>query len=545
MEHLDDDDLGALLAHLNLHPDDLDELVDTMGQDEVESLLAELGGLSDAYDVPQSPIELARVVEEGFVTRPHLDHLSDRIRQAVEGVEAGKNRRIILEMPPRSGKTLLGTMVTAAWMLSRHPDWPIVLTSHDGSLAVSWGRVIRRWAEAGLLGEHVQIAQDSKAVSEWETTEGGTVLSRSVRESLTGRGAKVLILDDVHKDFVEAHSKNARDLIWNWWLSVAQTRLQPPSLVIVTMTRWHEDDIVGRLLSDEYPGDSSEWEVIRMPALAEEDDALGRRPGEPLISPIVEEDEEQALERWASVRESVGTYTWAAMYQQRPAPAEGAIFDTSWWCYWTSDPLKVTEDGRVRLLPSEDELRRGTWVDSWDTSFKGAETSDFVVGQRWVRVGAYRFLIAQQRGRWSFNQALDGMKLWAKVDDPRSPYGHLVHLRLVEDSANGPAIISALKDQISGLKPVKARTSKEARARAVTPEIESGHVILPHPSEPGYEWVSDLVSELREFPNGAHDDQVDAMTQALAELREARPSKVTVPRYRGAPRQTPLTRSFR
>lgn len=180
-----------------------------------------------------------------------------------------------------------------------------------------------------------------------------------------------------------------------------------------------------------------------------------------------------------------------------------------------------------------ERLQKGQWLDSWDAAFKGEESSDFVVGQRWVREGGDRFLIAQQRGRWSFTQTLDRMTVWAGSDPITSPYGHLVHTRLIEDAANGPAIIDSLRSKISGLTPVRPDGSKEARARSVSPEIESGNVYLPHPAMSGYEWVTDLVSEFREFPSGAHDDQVDALSQALRRLRGSLGGGVTVPGAHG------------
>src|SRR5699024_4690631 len=141
-----------------------------------------------------------------------------------------------------------------------------------------------------------------------------------------GRGARVLVIDDPHKDFVDAHSATFRAAIWDWWLAVAQTRLEPPSLVIVIMTRWHEDDLVGRLLSKEYEGDPAAWERIRLPALADtENDPIGRELGEPLLSPLFTETREQAVERWAETRTAVGEYVWSALYQQSPSPAKGAI----------------------------------------------------------------------------------------------------------------------------------------------------------------------------------------------------------------------------
>jgi len=153
-----------------------------------------------------------------------------------------------------------------------------------------------------------------------------------------------------------------------------------------------------------------------------------------------------------------------------------------------------------------------------------------VVGQRWVRNGANRYLIAQQRGRWSFISSIQAMERWARTDDPgASPCGHLVHERLIEEAANGAAIIDTLKERISGLKPIIASIGKEARARAITPEVESGNVFLPHPADPGNEWVTEYLSELRNFPHDVADDQVDSTTQALAALRSYGKGQITVP----------------
>jgi predicted phage terminase large subunit-like protein len=305
-------------------------------------------------------------------------------------------------------------------------------------------------------------------------------------------------------------------------------------------TRWHEDDIVGRLLSTDYDGDPAEWQVINLPAIAEENDQLGRAVGDPLLSPIIEETPEQAVPRLEGVRRSVGSYTWAALYQQRPAPASGAIFNAGWWRYWTRDPSKATADGRVTYVDPE-SLGGGRWLDSWDCAFTATADSDWVVGQRWVRSGTDRYLIAQVRGRWTFTTTLDRMRDWAHGG---GPYGRFVHQRLIEAKANGPAILDTLKEEISGLKPINPKTSKEARARSVTPEIESENVRLPYPGDPGNDWVRDvLLPELRDFP-ASHDDQVDALTQALTELRERGRASITVPGR--SPRSSPLVaRSMR
>lgn len=485
--------------------------------------------------IAQSPLTQAKELDPKYQERPHLAFLSSRLVNAVRDVERGKNRRLVVSMPPRSGKSTMTSMYAPLWMLRRHPEWSVMMASYDGMLTRGWAQTQRELIENNPdLG--IALKPDSGAGGRWSTLEGGGMFATSVGGALTGRGARVMIIDDPVSDFIAAHSPRIRDSLWNWWLSVASTRLEPPYLVLVTMTRWHEDDFVGRLLSQQYEGDPREWENIRLPALAEESDVLGRPEGSPLISPILQETPQEAVARWDSTKVSVGSYTFASLYQQRPAPAKGAIFDVGWWRYWTSDPAKATEDGRVVYI-EPDQLRAGDWLDSWDCAFKGGPgSSSYVVGQRWVKSKANRYLISQVRGRWSFTQTIQRMETWARNDDPySSPFGQHVHLRLIEEKANGAAIIDTLRDRISGMKPVNPGNSKEARARAITPEVESGNVYLPHPTDPGNEWVQDLLGELRNFPHDAHDDQVDALTQALAEFRTVGRGSVTVPKRRPSP----------
>ena len=483
----------------------------------------------------EDPLEIAKEVDSGFVPRAHLQHLSHQVRDAVERVEQGQSQQIVVEMPPRMGKSTLLSLHTPLWILRRHPEWKILTASYDGTLMGGWARTVRNTIEDRPdLG--IQMARDGGAGTSWQTREGGGIHSTSVRGPLTGRGAKVMLIDDPVKDFADAHSMTMRQGLWDWWLSTAQTRLEAPSLVIVVMTRWHEDDFVGRLLSREYEGDPDTWQEISFPAIAEDHDALGRQAGDPLYSPLLNETRAQALDRWDKLRTGVGSYSWASLYQQRPAPAQGAIFDTGWWRYWTRDPDKAREDGTIVHLDPATDLTGARWVDSWDAAFKATDSSDYVVGQRWARQGPDRYLIAQQRDRMSFTQTIERMRAWAP-DRPSAmnPQGHLVHERLIEDAANGPAIIDTLREEIAGIKPVSPKTSKEARARAITPEIESGNVYLPHPSDPGNEWVQDLLSELRNFPHDVHDDQVDALTQALSNLRDVGRGSITVPGRRRTP----------
>lgn len=510
---MSNDDLIALLATLT--EDEVYDLLESLPEPAARALLDALP--ASQVGLPQNPMEQAVELDDGYRQRPHLEYLSGRLEQAVADVENGINRRIAISMPPRAGKSTLASQYLPVWLLRRHPEWKIGMVSHEASLSTTWGRAVRRWAtDHPELG--IRIAPDAGAAQEWETAEGGGILSRSVGGSITGRGFKVLLLDDLIKDFGAAHSEVLRQGVWDWWLSTASTRLEPPALVIAIGTRWHEDDFIGRLLSAEHEGDPSEWEVISFPALAEEDDVLGRAPGEPLLTPLVDETPEEALVRWEGVKRDVGAYVWSALYQQRPSPAKGAIFDMGWWRYWTTNPELA--NGEDIVLLDVGPKPGDTWVESWDCAFKDTKTSDYVVGQRWVRRGPNRILTAQVRGRWSFTATLPQVLAFA------APY---VPARLVEDKANGTAVIDVMRSKIDGLIPVSPKDGKEVRARAVTPTIEARNVLIPHPSEPGCEWVTELLSECRNFPTGAHDDMVDALTQALTRLRGDAPMKIGNP----------------
>lgn len=519
------EDLLPLLEGLD--ESELQEVVEGLPEPIVASLLSAMSASQNK--MPVGPAEQAVQLDPGYVVRPHTQYISDRLAKAKRDLRNGKSRKLIIETPPRVGKSTLVSVYFPLWIMRQHP-WKVALLSYDSGLTTDWARQVRTaFEERPRLG--VELINDGGAAGRWSTANGASIRARSTGQAMTGTGAKVLLIDDPVKDFADAHSPTRRQALWNWWLSVAQTRLEPPSLVVVTMTRWHEDDLVGRLLSDEYEGDPDEWEVIRLPALAEKDDLLDRAPGEPLLSPIIDETLEEALQRWEHTHTSVGTHTFAAMYQQRPAPAKGAIFNNDWWRFWTRDQNKVSEDGKTVVYLDPSTLTGSTWLDSWDCTFvKGDSGSgDYVVGQRWVRNKANRYLIAQQRGRWSFTETIERMERWGGSDPVLSPYGNLVHRRIVENKANGPAILDVLQDKISGLKPINPKTSKEARAQAVTPEIESGNVYLPLPSDPGNEWVYDFLSEMRNFPHDLHDDQVDSLTQALSELRDPGQGGVTVP----------------
>lgn len=399
-------------------------------------------------------------------------------------VARGRTRFLAVFMPPRHVKSTMCSRNFPAWYTARFPGKRVLLTSYEAEFAATWGGKAR--AIIAAHGEEVfgvGVAGRQQARNSWRLTNGSEMVTAGVGGSLTGRGADVLIIDDPVKNAQEALSATYRDRTWEWYQSTAYTRLEPGGSIILILTRWHEDDLAGRILNN--PVEGEEWRVVSFPAIAEDHDILGRAPGEALWP------ERYSVADLLRIKEAVGSHWWEALYQQHPSSMEGNMFRREWWRYWEHRP--VCEEV----------------IQSWDMRFGDSRDSgSFVVGQVWGKAGAQRFLLDQVRGRWSFTQSLDAVRmLTARWPDAR--------IRLVENKANGPAIMSALQREIGGFVPVEPSGSKEARAAAVTPDVEGGNVFLPDPSMPGYEWVTGFVEEWAAFPRGGNDDQVDAGTQAL------------------------------
>lgn len=440
-----------------------------------------------------SLLSIAETVLPAYHPRPHTDELARMLTGAIVDAENGKDTRIVVEMPPGEGKSSICSVAAPLFALSRNPGWEIALVSAEASLANKWSRDCQHAVKEQQI-PGVRLSPTTTAVTEWETTKSGSFLARGVGGAITGRRIKMLVIDDPVKGLADAHSKIQREALWDRWQSVLKTRMRPGSVVVLVQTRWHEDDLAGRLLK------TGDWIEVRLPAIAEGDDILGRQTGEPLLSPMIDETSESALLRWAQIRTEVGSYVWDALYQQRPAPPGGATFKTDWWQHL---PIPAVFDQMVT---------------SWDLTF-GSETGDYVVGQVWGRYGADCWLLDQVRGRWPFTEQLRQIEALAN----RWPD---VQAHLIEKAANGAAAIETLNRTLPGVIPIPTnRGSKEIRAQAVAPMVEAGNVHLPQKAS----WLDDFHSELAGFPNSSpHDDIVDALTQALDWLRVPRSGVVTV-----------------
>jgi predicted phage terminase large subunit-like protein len=413
----------------------------------------------------------------------------------IDRIVSGELRFVILSVPPRHGKTEKMTVRQAAYRLELDPSLPIILAAYNSKTARKFSRKIRRLARG-----RIELSKERQAAEDWETEAGGGVRAAGVGEGIAGLPGKLILVDDPIKDAAEADSQAFRDRVWEWYTEDVYTRLEPGGAIVITMTRRHEDDLVGRILASE---DGPSWTVIRLPAIAEDTgDPIGRAPGEALCP---DRYDETALAR---IKRVVGPRTWSSLYQQRPAPAEGYIFKSEWFRYYTTRDHPIIENGFA--VPTLPPVMQG-WLQSWDMSFKEKSDSDFVDGQVWSRLGADCYLRDEDHARRDFVGSLGAVKrLSAKWPD--------AHLKLIEDKANGPAIISAARDQLPGLVAVQPEGDKVSRAYAVTPICESGNVWLPHPAIAP--WVTRLVLSLTQFPYGQHDDDVDAFTQALRRLMQ-------------------------
>nr|WP_238338670.1 phage terminase large subunit [Carnobacterium maltaromaticum] len=432
----------------------------------------------------------------------------------LQRIADGEQLALMIEMPPRHGKSMTVTESFPSFYLGKNPGKRVITASYSDSLAKKFGRKNKdKFKEfAGPLN-NLELSKTNAAVKDWgiEGHSGG-MLSTGVGGSITGHGADLMIIDDPIKNQQDASSETIREKIWDEWESTLSTRLHGGASVIVVMTRWHEDDIIGRLLKQ----GARPWIRLRLPAVAEDEtDLLHRKIGE-VLCPELGYDE-----KWAKQKQKeVGSRTWSSLYQQRPTPAGGSIFKRKWVKYYV--PSREVKD-RLNLSDETIILPRlfDKQVQSWDCTFKDAETSDFVAGQVWAKKKTDYFLLARRKEKLNFTATLKAIREMSENwPNARAKY--------VEDKANGSAVISVLENEISGIIPVNPEGGKEVRANAVAPVWESGNVYLPHPDYAP--WVNEFLDELEAFPNGAHDDEVDAMTQALIKITSS--GRSLLERYR-------------
>jgi predicted phage terminase large subunit-like protein len=421
----------------------------------------------------------APAVYPSFKAPRHLRMLVHEL----EALERGDHDRLIVTMPPRHGKSLLTSAIFPSWFIGRHPESSIIAASYGQELASDFGRrvkaIVTDLAFRSIF-PNVRLLEDSQATHRLGTIQGGLYFAVGAGGALTGRGGDLIVLDDPIKNREEAESDTARRSLQGWFESVLYPRLEPGGRIALIQTRWHEADLCGWLLSEHK---SENWRVVNLPALAETDDPLGRAEGEalwPARYPL------ETLER---IREAIGSAAWLSLYQQRPQAAEGGIFKRDWWRSF--DPDDQQEPLRITL--------------SLDTAFSAKQSADYSVCETFAECADGYYLLHVWRGRVEFPRLI---AIVNELADQWNP-----HALLIEDAASGQSLIQALRaSTILPVIPVKHQSrSKEARAAAASPMVEAGRVFLPREAP----WLPAFLDELSSFPNGAHDDQVDALSGFL------------------------------
>jgi len=359
--------------------------------------------------------------------------------------------------------------------------------SHTESLAIGFSNAVRGTIEGNAYQSLWSHNLSKSLATHWQL-EGkenlrSSYIAAGVGGGITGEGADLLIIDDPIKNYEEADSKTYRDKTWLWWTTTALTRLQPGGAVIIIMTRWHEDDLAGRIIKSTKVPKADQWEILHLKAI-ENGKALW-----PERYPLEDLERRRAGQVDDPNEPGAGSRAFEALYQGNPTLAGGNIFRRDWWRFYTERP-------EINSI-----------IHSWDTAYKGGAESDYSVCQVWGKADNAYYLLDLWRQRVEYPELKRAAIALYERDHPTAVY--------IEDKASGQSLVQELKrDTAIPIKPVKVDKDKVARANAVTPLIESGRVYLPERAS----WLHNLIEELSSFPSGEHDDQVDALTQALSQL---------------------------
>ena len=427
--------------------------------------------------------------------------IAKELQQFYFDVMAGKQPRLIIQAPPRSGKSELFSRRFPAWAFGQNPNLQIIAASYSTDLASRMNRDVQRiidseeyqgvFPETTLNGKNIAtVSGQSLRNSEIFEIVGhaGAYRSAGVGAGITGMGADIGIIDDPVKDAKEANSQTIRDAVWDWYTTTFYTRLSPKSGILLGMTRWHEDDLAGRLLR-EMANDGDQWRIVSFPAIAECDEEY-RLEGEAL------HPERYDLERLTKIKKAVGSQAWNALYQQRPSSKGGDIIKGAWF-------------KRYSVLPRMKRI-----IITADTAQKTKQHNDYsVLLVAGVGHDGGVYVLDLIRGKW------EAPELEQKVSDVWNKYKSLgVHKVYVEDKSSGTSLIQNIqRKQRIPIEGVQVDTDKYTRVLGVQGYIESGYIYLPNDAE----WIEDFIKECEAFTatdSHKHDDQVDAMVMAITEL---------------------------
>lgn len=476
-----------------------------------------------------------KIVEPGvpFVGGVHVDAICEHLQALADG--EAPLRQLIINVPPRHGKSTLCAVMFPAWVWIKHPEKKFLYASYAENLSLRDSRKCRllirsSWYQSNW-GQNFKIVSDQNEKRRFENDKTGYRLATSVGGSNTGEGGDYIIYDDAN-NMSEINSDIIRTAANDWHDQTMVTRLNDPKtgIRINIQQRGHQDDMTGHLFDKE----KGKWDHLVLPAEFE-----GALPPTSIgwVDPRTHIGELLCPERFGPIeledlKRSLGPIGTAGQLQQRPSPATGSIFQRQSWNYWNpigtdTTPVAVKNPGESPIFKTPVQIPAAfeQIVQSYDFAFKDEAHNDFVAGHVWGRVGANVYLLKRKTERLSFP---DSVRLVREFSEE-----YPCPEKLVEGKANGPAVIATLRNEIPGLIDINPEGGKESRAHAVAPYVEAGNVFLPNPDL--YPWVREMIEEFAFFPRAKHDDDVDAATQALRRLFDS-VSQNALPEFRVAPR---------
>ena len=413
-----------------------------------------------------------------------------RLLDALDAFMKTDSPRLMIFMPPRHGKSEMVTVRYTAWRLFRDPKLKVMLASYNQRLANKFSRKIKR-----IVAEQVPLSRDRKAVDEWETKEGGGVNAVGVGSGVTGYGADLIMIDDPIKGRSEAESKLRRDNVWEWYTDDIYTRLEPKGAVVLIQTRWHEDDLAGRLKKAEANG-GDRWDIVSLPAIAEADDPLNRKVGEALWP------ERFDLKRLEQIKQQQGSYSFNALYQQRPVAREGNLFKRDWFEHVVSR----APEGLA-------------WARGYDLAVSTHSKADYTASFRCAFDAEGNLYIAD-----GFRRRIEYPEQRRYVIERIASEANTVHG--IEKALHGQALVQELRNDTRlrgrAIQAINVDTDKFTRALSWAALAEEGKVRLVQGT-----WIDAFVEEVCSFPDGQNDDQVDAVSLAVRMLRRRKGKLLT------------------
>lgn len=429
----------------------------------------------------------------------HLDVLDDTLTK----VSKGELKRVIVTMPPRHGKSERVSKKFPAWHVGRNPQDEIIISSYSVDLSRGFSRIARDTLTQNKNVFGVEVDKNNMSAESWGTSEHrGGVTAAGVGGPITGKGAKIAIIDDPVKNAEEANSEVMREKVWDWYQSTLYTRLTPDGRIIVVMTRWHEDDLVGRLLKKERDEIAEgthigeQWTVINFPALAEDEDYLGRKKDEALWPEFG-----FTLDKLNQIKSDVGPYVFNSLYQQRPSAADGTIFKRDYMKYF--DIERLGQETYVNVGEKKYDVR-----DCW--SFQTVDTANSIKTiNDYFTVTTITITPDKDILVWDvFRTHIEGPDQKPLMIEQSKRYK--LRFQAIENKTFGTNLIQECLREGMTILPVDVDTDKVTRSLPIAARYAAGKVY--HRS--GATWLGDFEDELLSFPRGKHDDQVDTMSMA-------------------------------